>query len=273
MDTSFIPPPKSPVARKTSQPISKSVNTKSIMNDKTSRKPKRPLSVYNIFFREERKRILASISDDDSHTEEIENCEDEDEDEQKMNTLENRPKRGRPRGPKYMKKIPHHKIGFEDLARKISSSWSLHKVEYYEKYGKTVEEDKKRYKEEMAEYKKQLKEVQVERSKAIANVNRTKTYTTDDNFQRNTMHGNSGVYENHTAHRHRNQIPSRHYSIANSDEVNEFYSHLHYPENQINSGYDVMRENIPNDGTSYSYRHSYPRRNNSHYYNNYSPLK
>ena len=52
-------------------------------------------------------------------------------------------KRGRPRGPNYKKKNPHHVISFIDLTKEIAARWPYHKDEYSEKYGAIVEEKKK----------------------------------------------------------------------------------------------------------------------------------
>lgn len=240
MYNSFIPPQKSPLARKVNhQPaVAKAVNAKKTTKVMDIKKPKRPLSVYNIYFREERKRILASIADDETASEEVESC---DETKEKTAALDNRPKRGRPRGPNYMKKVPHHKIGFEELAKKISSGWPLNKAAYYEKYGKVVEEDKKRYKREMAEYKRNLKEAHLEQTKAAVTEHRSKPSRDSFNeYPHSNIHCTRANQECRVE-QHRNQhvgYPSHYYSARNSYEVNDFYAHLHHPEHPVHHSYN-----------------------------------
>lgn len=91
-------------------------------------KPKRPLSAYNIFFKEERSRILEEIPKNDS--------KDDQEEES-----------GRKR-----KKRPHGKIGFESLAKVIGKRWKELPPEKAEYYKKKASEDMLRYKREMEVY-------------------------------------------------------------------------------------------------------------------------
>lgn len=107
-------------------------------------KPKRPLSAYNLFFRDERERILNDISkkEDGDDTESNKDEEQEEEGgggaEGDANTTGTKPK-----------KKPHGKIGFESLAKLIGKRWQeLESVEV-DKYKKLAEEDAKRYKAEM----------------------------------------------------------------------------------------------------------------------------
>lgn len=85
-------------------------------------KPKRPLSAYNIFFKEERNRILERIPDGDA---------------KKSASTRKRKKR------------PHGKIGFESLAKTIGQRWrSLNKDELAI-YKSKAQEDLQRYKLDM----------------------------------------------------------------------------------------------------------------------------
>ena len=98
---------------------------------------RRTLSVYNIFYKEMRKIILAERGY-------VEN-------DVTVPTDSPTQKRGRPRGPNYhKKKTPHRVIGFVDLTREIAARWETHKGEYYEKYGAIVERKKIRGKESPA---------------------------------------------------------------------------------------------------------------------------
>ena len=92
--------------------------------------------MYNIFYKEIRKKILAERGYIESSDEEI---------------LSQSPpkKRGRPRGPNYQKKKkPHHVISFQELTKEVAIRWESCQDEYNAKYGAMVEEQKKKYKAE-----------------------------------------------------------------------------------------------------------------------------
>jgi hypothetical protein len=88
-------------------------------------KPKRPLSAYNIFFKEERQRILEEIP------------------ESKPSASSN---------PRKRKKSPHGKIGFETLAKVIGRRWQDLASDQVERYKQLANEDMQRYKTEMEIY-------------------------------------------------------------------------------------------------------------------------
>jgi hypothetical protein len=110
-------------------------------------RPKRPLSAYNIFFKEERNRILESLPVQPPKTEDsVESFVDGEGGQKK------RRKRKR-KGP-----APHGKIGFESLAKLIGKRWQeLDEAEMSIYKGK-AEEDMQRYKREMVEHKERMKE-------------------------------------------------------------------------------------------------------------------
>ena len=85
-------------------------------------KPKRPLSAYNFFFQNERKKLL--------------------------NTMPTRPQ-GKPRRS-------HGKCGFAQMAKIIAKKWSDNEIDPKEKscFEELVRKEKLRYKKEMALYKK-----------------------------------------------------------------------------------------------------------------------
>ena len=89
-------------------------------------KPKRPLSAYNIFFKEERNRILEALPEGDPKPENA--------------------------GGRKRKKKPHGKIGFESLAKVIGQRWQELTADQVDYYKKKAEADMLRYKSEMEKY-------------------------------------------------------------------------------------------------------------------------
>lgn len=93
-------------------------------------KPKRPLSAYNIFFKEERQRILDNLPESSTTPDAA---------------SEEKPKRKRAHKP-------HGKIGFENLAKLIGERWHSLNPESADYYRKLAEEDSLRYRSEMEAY-------------------------------------------------------------------------------------------------------------------------
>lgn len=100
--------------------------------------PKRPLSAYNLFFRQERKNLLG-------------------EDLAEEYKIEDQSKR------KHRKS--HGKIGFKEMAQKISSNWKNLSEEEKRPFTEAAQKEQDRYKEQMVEYKKK---VEAEERKAEA---------------------------------------------------------------------------------------------------------
>ncbi len=149
-------------------------------------KPKRPLSAYNFFFREERARILDDLpkrsgSKDGLVKKEGEDDETKEEDEmkkkrtgkkgkdkaddEKTNTDEDDSSTTKEDGDEPTtqavgekdydqvgtdgKKIPHGKIGFESLAKQIGKRWQTISSDDMERFKALADEDMTRYKREM----------------------------------------------------------------------------------------------------------------------------
>lgn len=133
---------------------------------KPKNKPKRPLSAYNIFFKDERAKILANIPD-----KKAEDGEDEDEeDETKAKNEDGEEKEGGKEGEKKdgdakkaaagkkRKRVPHGKIGFESLAKIVGQRWKELPPGELEVFKKRAEGDMKRYRKEMEAYVQKQRE-------------------------------------------------------------------------------------------------------------------
>lgn len=125
---------------------------------KPKNKPKRPLSAYNIFFKDERAKILSGIPDKPEE-------EDEGEDDgEKAVKKEDGEEGGSEEGEKKKasgkkrKRVPHGKIGFESLAKIVGQRWKELPPEELEHYKKRAEEDMKRYRKEMEAYVQKQRE-------------------------------------------------------------------------------------------------------------------
>jgi hypothetical protein len=103
--------------------------------------PSRPLSAYNLFFKDERQRILDSLPSNSSS-----NKESQEEVKDPRDEITWPGKRRR----------PHGKIGFENLAKEIGARWKTIDDRTKEHYKKLALEDLQRYSREMQEYEGRL---------------------------------------------------------------------------------------------------------------------
>lgn len=115
---------------------------------KPKNKPKRPLSAYNIFFRDERANILAGIPDKDEDDNDNDDNEDDDNNED-GDAVDGSKKKT---SGKKRKRPPHGKIGFESLAKIVGQRWKELKPEELAKYKKLADVDMVRYRSEMESY-------------------------------------------------------------------------------------------------------------------------
>jgi len=126
--------------------------------------PRRPLSAYNLFFSEERERILKEIDgggkDGDNKEEGGEDSKKEgegDTERQEEGGESEKPKAlMRPLIPSQKKRRPHRKthgkISFQELARMVGERWKSLPQDRREYYQNLAKEDMKRQKAAMEEY-------------------------------------------------------------------------------------------------------------------------
>ncbi|KAL3913946.1 MAG: hypothetical protein SGARI_000387, partial [Bacillariaceae sp.] len=129
---------------------------------KPKNKPKRPLSAYNIFFKDERAKILANIPDKTEEDEEgdgeekaVKKEEGENGDEKAEGGEAGDKKKS---SGKKRKRVPHGKIGFESLAKIVGQRWKELPPDELEQYKARAEEDMKRYRKEMEAYVQKQRE-------------------------------------------------------------------------------------------------------------------
>lgn len=131
--------------------------TKSVEDDKKSNRkkpkdrPKRPLSAYNIFFKEERNRILESLPVNAAINEQEgaeSSASDKESSHGSLDEMKPKKRKRKRKGP-----APHGKIGFESLAKLIGKRWQELDAAKMDEYKQKAQDDMQRYKTEMAAYK------------------------------------------------------------------------------------------------------------------------
>lgn len=105
-------------------------------------RPKRPLTAYNLFFKEERANIVEEQAADNEHH------------------TSDGVKRNR-------RKEPHGKIGFEAMAKTIAERWKTIDPERLAAYNQRADEGKKHYRKAIAEYNRKRKAAQKKRQQEL----------------------------------------------------------------------------------------------------------
>jgi len=109
---------------------------------KAKDKPKRPLSAYNFFFKEEREKIVSVVLNEDPSSEEVQKSDLTPEEISKL-------------------RKDTGKVNFEEMGKLIGSRWRVisQDPERKQKYEELAEGDTARYKDEMEKYNKKQEEL------------------------------------------------------------------------------------------------------------------
>jgi len=138
---------------------------------KNKDKPKRPLSAYNIFFKEERQRILDNIPESEAMP--------------PVETTSDKPKRKRAHKP-------HGKIGFENLAKLIGERWHDLDIASADYYRKLAKEDSLRYRADMEVYlskQQQQQQQQQQSNDSSSSVSDNESHGISSSSARDTQKG------------------------------------------------------------------------------------
>ena len=221
-------------------------------------KPKRPLSAYNLFFQNERKKLL--------------------------HTLPTRPQ-GEPRHS-------HGKCGFANMAKIIAKKWKIGEIDAQDRvlFEQMAQKERLRYKREMSEYKKQKllalksrkknhvrsKEIQLESGHMLDNSSRSQdgvpsseliSYSSLVSFQEQPCPGSSSYNADEGAPGDGRSVSgqmldnsSRSQDDVSSSELSSYSSLVSFPEQSRpgSSSYNADESSL-GDGRSVSESSSTPR--------------
>jgi len=135
-------------SRNQPQPASKAAKAKKtkVTKEKEKGRPKRPLSAYNLFFKEERQAMLSQIPDKPK------------DDMQHPRRSKKNPNRSK----------PHGKVSFESMAKIIGAKWQNCPSDRKKQYQRLAEADGARYKAEMEVWKSRQAAAMTEQHNLLA---------------------------------------------------------------------------------------------------------
>lgn len=169
------------------KPKPKATVVKRTTKRKPKDKPKRPLSAYNFFFKEERENIIKIVLSDDpkSMQKDVDPDDDTYLDEETINRL----------------KKEGGKVSFEEMGKIIGQRWKNINPDLLSKYSELASGDTDRYKKAMKDYNgKQEAKMRIEASKPPS----SSSYSTAPSSSSSTVAGPTpvagSVVDNGTAH-------------------------------------------------------------------------
>lgn len=133
---------------------------KTAKNKRDKNRPKQPLSAYNIFFKDQRAKMLVDLQKSSQNSKGDEAADEEDvEDEPSNGSIGNSNNEPSSRKRSHeASSAGHGKIGFEKMAKTIAKKWKEIDKDDLAKYEQRAQEDQKRYKAELAVYLQKKRE-------------------------------------------------------------------------------------------------------------------